>query len=389
MSSKLPRQPGVISRRDLLKAVVVGSSGLLAACMPQLNATPTSNVTPTSPPVTASAQPPFGTPAAGPVVSIVKIKDGNIGAAVEEAIRLLGGIEAVTAGKERIMLKPNLVSHIPWITTNPEVIRSLAVLMKKAGKVVSIGEGSATASGFNQIGSKEYRMKDPDKLNRMQQLVFDRLGYTELARSLDAPLVNLHTGEMVDVEVPGGLAYQRLTIHRSLTEIDLLCSVPMMKTHTLATVTLGMKNLIGLYPGSVYQTIRAGVHDHAADAGSPGIAFEILDMVRANKLGLVVIDGSTAMEGNGPRNGMLVPMNVIIAGTNPLATDMVAANVMGFEPNEVPTFVWAHKIGMQPQSLEEIEVRGENVSGVRRNFARPQLAAWNDIRSFWGNEEMP
>jgi uncharacterized protein (DUF362 family) len=65
--------------------------------------------------------------------------------------------------------------------------------------------------------------------------------------TLDAPLVNLHTGEMVDVEVPGGLAYQRLTIHRSLTEIDLLCSVPMMKTHTLASVTPGMKNLIGLY----------------------------------------------------------------------------------------------------------------------------------------------
>ena len=80
----------------------------------------------------------------------------------------------------------------------------------------------------------------------------------------------------------------------------------MMKTHTLATVTLGMKNLIGLYPGTVYQTVRAGVHDHAADAGSPGVAFEILDMVRANKLGLVVIDGSTAMEGNGPSDGVLV-----------------------------------------------------------------------------------
>jgi uncharacterized protein (DUF362 family) len=377
MSSRLPRQPGVISRRDLLKAVVVGSSGLLAACVPQLD-------------VTSTSPPPTVTPAAvGPVVSIVKIKDGNIGAAVEEAIQLLGGIEAVTSGKERIMLKPNLVSHIPWITTKPEVIRSLAALMKKAGKVVSIGEGSAAASGFNQIGSKVYRLKDPDKLNRMQQLVFDRLGYTELARSLDVPLVNLHTGEMVDVEVPGGLAYQRLTIHRSLTEIDLLCSVPMMKTHILASVTLGMKNLIGLYPGSVYRTVRAGVHDHAADAGSQGVAFEILDMVRANKLGLVVIDGSAAMEGNGPSDGVLVPMDIIIAGTNPLATDMVAANVMGFEPNEIPTFVWAHKTGMQPQSLEEIEIRGEKVSSVRRNFARPQLTYWNAIRSIWGEGEMP
>jgi uncharacterized protein (DUF362 family) len=287
------------------------------------------------------------------------------------------------------MLKPNLVSNDPQATTKPEVIRSLAALMKKAGKVVSIGEGSAAVMGFNIIAGNAYRMKDPDRLNDMQQIVFDSLGYTELARSLDVPLVNLHTGEMAEVEVPGGLAYQRLTIHHSLTEIDLLCSVPMMKTHGLASVTLGMKNLIGLYPGSVYRTVRAGVHDHAADAGSPGVAFEILDMVRANKVGLVVIDGSTAMEGNGPSDGVLVPMDIIIAGTNPLATDMVAANVMGFEPDEIPTFVWAHKTGMRPQSLDEIEIRGEKVSSVRRNFARPQLTSWNAIRSSWGAQEMP
>jgi uncharacterized protein (DUF362 family) len=377
MPSKLTRRPGGMARRDFLKAVVIGSSGLLAACVPQSNATPT--------PVAMTM-----TPApVRPVVSIVKIKDGNIGAAVEDAIQLLGGIETVTLGKERIMLKPNLVSNNPDITTKPEVIRSLAALMKKAGKVVSIGEGSAAVVGFNVIAGNAYRMKDPDRLNAMQQIVFDSLGYTELARSLDVPLVNLHTGEMVDVEVPGGLAYQRLTIHRSLTETDLLCSVPMMKTHGLASVTLGMKNLIGLYPGSIYRTVRAGVHDHAADSGSPGIAFEILDMVRANKLGLVVIDGSTAMEGNGPSNGPLVAMDLIIAGTNPLATDMIGANVMGFEPDEIPTFVWAHKTGMQPQSLEEIEVRGEKVSSIRRDFARPEMNSWNDIRSVWGNEAMP
>jgi hypothetical protein len=78
MPSKLPRPPGVISRRDLLKAVVVGSSGLLAACVPQLNVTQ-SNATPTSPPVTATPAP------VRPAVSIVKIKDGNIGRAAGQS----------------------------------------------------------------------------------------------------------------------------------------------------------------------------------------------------------------------------------------------------------------------------------------------------------------
>ncbi len=370
-----------ISRRDFLTAIVVGSTGLLAGCQSQLAATPTSLPATLGP---TSIEP----NAIKPVVSIVKIKDGKIATAVEEAVELLGGIEAVTAGKQRIMLKPNLVSNDPRSTTSPEVVRTLAALMKQAGKTVSIGEGSAAASGFNYQNGVTYRLKDAAKLNDMQQFVFDSLGYTALAHALDIPLINLHSGDMVEVDVPNGLAYQKLTLHRALTEIDLLCSVPMMKTHGMATVTLGMKNLIGLYPGTVYKTVRAGVHDHAAAAGSPGIAYEILDMVRANKLGLVVVDGSTAMEGNGPSDGILVPMNVIVAGTNPLATDMVAASTMGFAPDEVPTFVWANKVGMQPTRLDDIEIRGATITDVKRQFARPTLYAWNDIRDSWGVQEM-
>ncbi len=367
----------VIGRREFLKTAAIGMAGLLAACQPQLLATPTLLPDPTTAPLPK------------PIVSIAKIKDGNIAAAVEEAIQLLGGIEALTVGKQRILLKPNLVSNSPRVSTKPEVIRALAVLMQKAGKTVSIGEGSAAADRFNILGSTTYRLKNPDKLQAMQQFIFDSLGYTELARSLNIPLVNLHVGDMVEVNLPGGLAYQKLMLHHALTETDLLCSVPMMKTHGLATVTLGMKNLIGLYPGTVYGTVRAGVHDHAADAGSPGIAYEILDMVRANKLGLVVVDGSTAMEGQGPSDGPLVSMNVIIAGTNPLATDIIAASVMGIESHEVPMFVQANKVGLRPSRLDEIEIKGADIASVRRPFARPRLMTWSDIRFGWAVQELP
>ena len=83
-----------------------------------------------------------------------------------------------------------------------------------------------------------------------------------------------------------------------------------------------------------------------------------------------------AMEGNGPCNGTLVQMNLIIAGTNPLATDMVAANVMGFRPDEILTFVCANEVGLQPQSLDGIEVRGKSVQDVQQNFERPTLNPW-------------
>jgi uncharacterized protein (DUF362 family) len=334
----------------------------------------------------------FGTPwrptVARPVVSIAKVGNNSIDYAVEHALDLLGGIETATKGKERIMLKPNLVAEGPTFTTKPEVIEALARLMKRAGKEVLIGEGSAAADGFNFKDGESYRTTNPEILDGMQQYVFDQLGYSEMARSLDVPLVNLHTGEMVDVPLPDGLAYKSLTLHHSLTDIDLLCSVPMMKTHALATVTLGLKNVIGLYPGAAYCSVRACVHDQAAQAGSPGVAFEILDMARVNKMGLCVVDATTAMEGDGPTGGDLVDMGLIIAGTDPLATDMVAAHLMGIEVEEVPTFTWAHKAGMTPTTLDEIEIRGESLGGVRRSFEKPNVVPWTSINKIWGVKEM-
>jgi len=150
----------------------------------------------------------------------------------------------------------------------------------------------------------------------------------------------------------------------------------------LTTVTLGIKNLVGLYPGTIYNTVRAGVHDHAADADSPGVAFEIIDMMRTNKLGLVVVDVQRPWKATAPVMGNLYRWT----SSSPAPTP---ASMMGFKPGKIPTFVWANKAGMQPQSLDEIEVRSEKVSNVRQRFARPQLPAWNDIRSVWGVQEIP
>ena len=323
-----------------------------------------------------------------PVVSIVKIKEDRIGAAVEEAIELLGGIDTVARDKQRIMLKPNLVAPDPRCTTKPEVIKALAVLMKNAGKEVMIGEGSAASPGFNADEEGVHFTRDPGILDAMQKFVFDQLGYTALAESLGIPLINLHTGEMVQVEVPNAFVFDTITVHKSLSEIDLLCSVPMMKTHVLARVTLGMKNLIGLYPGSAYCAVRSCVHNEAWEKRSPCVSFEIVDMVRACPPGLTVIDGSTSMEGNGPTDGELVKTDLIIAGTNPLATDMVAAKIMGFHKNEVATLAMALRAGMKPTALEYVEIRGEPLESVQMAFKRPDMVPWGDVKSFYGAKEI-
>lgn len=322
------------------------------------------------------------------IVSIVRMKNGNIEKAVEEAIDLLGGIHTVTRGKNKIMLKPNLVADSVYCTTKVPVVKTLARLMQKAGKEVMIGEGSAAALNFNVIGNETFKTKRKEILDGMQQHVFDTLGYSDLARELNIPLINLHSGDMIEVPLKNGFAAKTVQIHKSLTEADLLCSVPMMKTHVLATVTLAMKNLIGLYPGTVYYSVRSWLHEQAAAAGSPGVAFEVLDMNHAVTTGLSVIDASSAMEGDGPSSGPLVDLGLIVAGTSPLATDMVGASLMGFEMDEIPVIVLAHKSGMMPVNINEIEIRGQRIEDCRRKFARPAIYKWSDISSSWGIKEI-
>jgi uncharacterized protein (DUF362 family) len=362
-----------MSRRDFLKTAAVGGAAIGLGSM----ASPLSVLKPTA--ASASVD--------KAVVSIVRIKNGNIDYAVRNAIDLLGGMKTITAGKERIMLKPNLVSPDPRDVTKPEIIKALTNLMTELGKDVCIGEGSAAS--YPNLRPANFggvcRTTDKEMLNQIQQTVFDSLGYSELAKDLRVPLINLHTGDMAKVHLPNGFVFKEISLHQSLADTDLLCSVPMMKTHGLAAVTLGMKNLIGAYPGQVYGTVRSAVHAEASKVESSGTASAIIDMVRANKLGLVVIDGSVAMQGQGPsasQGGELVKMDLIIAGTNPLATDMVGAFVMGFRPDEISTFLWASKAGMTPTSMEGIEIKGEKLADVGRPFKKPMVVPWAFISQY-------
>jgi uncharacterized protein (DUF362 family) len=156
----------------------------------------------------------------------------------------------------------------------------------------------------------------------------------------------------------------------------------------LARVSLGMKNLIGLYPGSAYCSVRSCIHNASFEKRSPCVSFEVVDMVRACPPGLTVIDGSTSMEGNGPTDGDLVKTDLIIAGTNPLATDMVAAKIMGFHKNEVATLAIAIRARMKPSSLDQIEIRGEQLETVQMAFKRPELVPWGEINSWYGVKEI-
>ncbi len=330
-----------------------------------------------------------------PVVSIVKVnskwsESKGVEYATTKAIDLIGGISKVTTGKERILLKPNLVNTSPKDTTNPRVIEALAKLMKNAGKEVCIGEAGAASVRNIDSSLKGYvcRTKNTEVLQAIQDDIFKGTGYDDLSKRIGVPLVNLHVGEMVKMKISDNFVFKDIYFHKAMSDADLICSVPMMKTHALATVTLALKNIgIGGFPGMMYGTVRSLVHQEGLKVEPTGTSAVTVDMVKANKLGLSVIDATTAMQGQGPsvsQGGSLVDMNLIIASTNALAADMVAASIMGFKPAEIDTFRWAWKAGMNPSTMNDIEIVGDKIENVQQQFKRPRVIPYSMIAKWYG-----
>lgn len=127
-----------------------------------------------------------------------------------------------------------------------------------------------------------------------------------------------------------------------------------------------------------------GMHDAGAKVEPSGTAAANVDLVRANRVGLTVVDATKAMHGQpihgvGPHTGTVTKMNSIIAGTHPLPTDMVAAHIMGFDSHEIPqigTFKWAKKVGMTLVGLDQIEIRDAKPGEIRRRLKRADALPW-------------
>lgn len=245
---------------------------------------------------------------------------------------------------ERVVIKPNLVTDVPeyiaaGANTEPVVLEGALAYLADAGARVKVVE--------SETGT-------PLKGRRLSR-VCALMGLEDLARRYGAEVVNLTQAEKVEqVWEVGGRAL-RLPLAREVLDARLLVNLPKLKTHKYATMTCSLKNLFGLVPDPL-RIVQHRVLDELLGA---------LGEVWFRRMA-VVVDGLVAMEGDGPVYGQPVPMGLLIAGTNPLAVDYVAAAVMGLEATRVGHWrAAARRCGWE----EAPAVEGLAVEDVARPFA--------------------
>jgi hypothetical protein len=119
-----------------------------------------------------------------------------------------------------------------------------------------------------------------------------------------------------------------LWLPRTVLTSDFVVSMPKVKTHHWAGVTLSMKNLFGLMPGVAYGWPKNLLH-------WKGIDRSILDINAAVPAHFVIADGIIGMEGNGPLHGAPRDLGRVVLADDPVAADFVCSRLMGLNPLRV------------------------------------------------------
>lgn len=270
-------------------------------------------------------------------VAVVKGKRGH-----EPVFRALDLVDyaAVLSGWKRALIKVNFITTKTWdtgATTDPIVVEAIIERLKKLAIEVYVVESDAT-------------MTNADK-------AFESTGMKEMCDRNGVQCLNLrHVKDRVNIDIPDGKALKKITVPRIVTT-SAIVSAAKLKTHNWTGVTLGMKNMFGLLPDK----LKSKYH-------LMGINKVIAEINTVLKPTLTVIDGFVAMEGRGPVGGTPVQMDLIIAGSDPVATDATACRIMGFDPHEIKHIFKAYEKGLG--NIDDIQVVGERLENVSRPFAR-------------------
>ncbi len=264
--------------------------------------------------------------------------------AIEAGFAALAIDGSLVRGK-RVLLKPNLVEPHrgqAHINTHPFVVRAAAEAFLSLGAAgVTVAEGSAHS--------------------RDTILVLEESGLLEVLSEDRIPFVDLNEEPVSRVENRWGVSrLKHLFLPAAVLQADIVVSLAKMKTHHWAGVTLSMKNLFGVMPGTIYGWPKNVLHW----AGIEECVYDIAATVRPQ---VAIVDGVVGMEGDGPIMGNAVPAGVLVMGRSLPAVDATAARVMGIDPLKIGYLKRSSgRIGSVGEKA--IEQRGEAIASVRRDF---------------------
>jgi uncharacterized protein (DUF362 family)/Pyruvate/2-oxoacid:ferredoxin oxidoreductase delta subunit len=275
---------------------------------------------------------------------------GQVEQAVRRVVDNLGGIKKFVKPGQRVLLKINLLMKKrpeEAVTTHPAVIEAVIKLVQEAGGVPIIGD--SPGGPYNV---------------RMLKGIYKETGIEEVAQRTGAEL-NWDVGE-ITLPHPEGKVTKSLTVTTCCANADVVISMSKLKTHGMTVMTGSVKILFGVIPG----LLKAEYHLKMPKIAD--FAEMLVDIVELVKPKLTIMDAVVGMEGDGPSGGTPRKIGAVLGGSNSYAVDVVASDIIGLKPENVPTIMAARGRGFVSR-LEEVELVGAELAGFRiKDYKAPK-----------------
>jgi uncharacterized protein (DUF362 family) len=313
-----------LSRRDFLK---LGGAAGAAAGLGLLGISCNS-----SKPATTSQRQPVPPTGDQAYLAVAHGEDPN--AIVKAALAPLGGIERFVKQGHDVILKPNICVDYHTAefaaTTNPQVVAMLVTLCLGAGarrvRVMDMPFGGTPSTAYAISGIEEAVKAAGGEMEIMSPVKFTKF------------------------DIPSGKDIKSWEIYRDVLETDVLIDVPIAKHHSLARLSMGSKNLLGVVgnPNQIHQNL----------------AQRIADLISVIQPTLTVVDAYRILMDHGPTGGSLNDVkqaNTIIASHDIVAADSYGATLFGLTGAEIPYINKSADMGLGTMDLSSVKVEEVNV----------------------------
>src|SRR5262249_41961901 len=211
-----------------------------------------------------------------------------------------------------VLLKPNIVEYIPGkpVNTDTQLI-------------------GATAEAFLRLDAASVTVGEGPGHHRDTDLLLYEIGLTEQLAHRKIAFVDLNRDGLVKTKLQANYSgLSHLWLPQTVLASDFIVSMPKVKTHHWAGVTLSMKNMFGIVPGCRYGWPKNILH-------WAGIHESILDICATVRPHFVIGDGIIGMDGDGPLNGAERKLQTILLADDPVAADSLLTDLLGMHPNRI------------------------------------------------------
>jgi uncharacterized protein (DUF362 family) len=302
-----------MNRRNFLKQVGIWSSGILIA-----------------EPVFQITSELLASEAVAPMLSVGTGK--NYSSLVTSVLQPLGGMAAFVKPGDQVVVKPN----IGWdrrpeqgANTHPEIVRAVVELALQAG-------------------AKKVRVFD--RTCNEKRRCYVNSGIKSALDTIDSRRVHfsyIDKRKFIPVNIEKGKSINKWSFYKDALQADCYINLPVAKHHSLARLTLGLKNTMGVIGGN-----RGKIHGNMGQ--------NLADLNTVIRAHLTIIDATRILLRNGPQGGHIKDVKVldtVLASPDPVAADAYATTLFGLRPEQIDSTRAAAEMGLGEMNLDKIDIR--------------------------------